>query len=392
MVDRPKEKPLSEEILADDSEQGTDGVAALPARLDRYGRAHRRALHMSDYAQSQGDVKFAQKLRHCGHWLNFRHYYTVDKVRLHSADFCKKHLLCPLCAIRRGAKYLKAYTDKLSVVQSENTGLKAFLVTLTVKDGADLSERFCHLRGAMKRMIQARRNYLMAPDKRPHVEFAKALGGVHSIEFKRGKNSGLWHPHVHMVWLCHESPDQRKLSEEWQKLTVDSFIVDVRPFHNQNDVVSGFMEVFKYALKFSELSLSDNWHAFEVLSRQRLVDSFGLLRGVDVPDDLTDEPLDDLPFIDLFYQFFDKIGYSLMRADRNLGGCMSQELFEKRLRESDNYREAMRLIDEIKAFKAQIALSEKALNDTGDAGSLAKIDVMRAQTLAGMKKHAEKYE
>ena len=316
MVDRLKENPLSDEILADDSEQGIDGVAALPARLDRYGRAHRRALHMSNYAQDQGDVKLSDKLRHCGHWLNFRHYYTVDKVRLHAADFCKKHLLCPLCAIRRGAKYLKAYTDKLSVVQSQNAGLKAFLVTLTVKDGADLSERFRHLRDAMKRMTQARRNYLMAPDKRPHVEFAKALGGVHSIEFKRGKNSGLWHPHVHMVWLCHESPDQKKLSEEWLKLTGDSFIVDVRPFHDQNDVVSGFMEVFKYALKFSELPLADNWDAFITLSGKRLVDAFGLLRGVEVPDELTDEPLDDLPFIDLFYQYFDKCGYSLMKADR----------------------------------------------------------------------------
>jgi hypothetical protein len=57
---------------------------------------------------------------------------------------------------------------------------------------------------------------------------------------------------------------------------------------------------------------------------------------------------------------------------------MSQELFEKRLRESDNYREAMRLIDEIKALKAQIALSEQALKDTGDAGYLAQIDVMEA--------------
>jgi hypothetical protein len=71
---------------------------------------------------------------------------------------------------------------------------------------------------------------------------------------------------------------------------------------------------------------------------------------------------------------------------------MSQELFEKRLRESDNYREAMRLIDEIKALKAQIALSEQALKDTGDAGSLAQIDVMEAQTLACMKKHDEKYK
>lgn len=309
-----KTKPQSEAILAESSELGTDGVAALPTRLDRYGRAHQRALHMSNYARDRGESKLAEKLHKCGHWLVFRHYYTVDKLRLHAADFCKKHLLCPLCAIRRGAKYLKAYMDKLAVVLAENPGLKAYMVTVTVVDGEDLGERFNHLRAAMKAMTQARRDHLKAPSRNRHVEFAKALGGVHSIEAKRGKNSGLWHPHAHMIWLCHEEPDQAKLSQEWKDWTGDSFIVDVRPFHDQEDVVSGFMEVFKYALKFSELPLADNWDAFEQLGGKRLVDAFGLLRGVEVPDELTDEPLDDLPYIELFYQWMNRAGYSLMKT------------------------------------------------------------------------------
>lgn len=66
-----------------------------------------------------------------------------------------------------------------------------------------------------------------------------------------------------MIWLCREAPDARKLSEEWQHWTGDSFIVDVRPFHSDQDVVSGFFEVFKYALKFSELPLADNWEAYK---------------------------------------------------------------------------------------------------------------------------------
>jgi hypothetical protein len=321
MVESTKKKPQSEGILADGSELGTDGAAALPTRLDRYGRAHQRALHMSNYARDRGESKLAEKLHKCGHWLVFRHYYTVDKLRLHAADFCRKHLLCPLCAIRRGAKCLKAYMDKLAVVLGENPGLKAYMVTVTVADGEDLGERFKHLRDAMKRMTQARRDRLKAPRKNRHVEFVKAVGGVHSIEVKRGKNSGLWHPHAHMIWLCHEQPDQVKLSQEWKHWTGDSFIVDVRPFHDQQDVVTGFVEVFKYALKFSELPLADNWHAFEVIGGKRLVDAFGVLRGVEVPEELTDEPLDDLPFIELFYQWLDRAGYSLMKTTNSVTGC-----------------------------------------------------------------------
>jgi hypothetical protein len=308
-----KKNPLSEGILADSSEQGACGVAALPNRLGRYAVAHQRALQMADYALQQGEKKLYEKLTHCGHWLIFRHYYTVDTVRLHAADFCKKHLLCPLCAIRRGAKYLKAYMAKLQTVQAENPGLQAYMVTVTVKDGPDLWERFRHLRGAMKCMTQARRDHLKAPAKNRHVEFAKALGGVHSIEAKRGENSGQWHPHAHMVWLCHEAPDAAKLSAEWHGWTGDSYIVDVRPFH-QADIASGFAEVFKYALKFSELPLQDNWDAFETLSNKRLVDSFGCLRGVEVSEDFADDELgDDLPYMELFYRFMHG-GYSRAKA------------------------------------------------------------------------------
>ncbi len=315
MVDRPKESPASDSLLADGSEHGADGAAALPDRLARYEKAHRRALRMAEYAEGQGEPQLAGKLGRCGHWLVFRHYYTVDKVRLHAADFCRKHLLCPLCAIRRGVKYLKAYMDRLDVVLAQNPGLRAYMVTVTVKDGDDLAERFRHLRRAMKAMTQARRDYLKAPAQRQHVEFAKALGGVHSIEAKRGAGSGQWHPHAHMIWLCHEVPSQALLAREWEAWTGDSFIVDVRPMDGA-DLVGAFIEVFKYALKFSELPLDDNWQAFRTLSNKRLIDSFGLLRGVDVPDDLTDEPLDDLPFLELFYQWLGRAGYSLAKASR----------------------------------------------------------------------------
>lgn len=320
MVDRPKTNPMSEEILADDSEHGADGVAALPDRLDRYSRAHQRALHMSNYATERGERKLAVKLYKCGDWLVFRHYYTVDKLRLHAADFCKKHLLCPLCAIRRGAKYLKAYLDKYEVVCLEHPTVKPYLVTVTVKDGEDLLERFNHLRQAMKAMMQARRDHLKAPSKNRHVEAAKAIGGVHSIEAKRGANSGQWHPHAHSIWLCHVPPDPVKLAEEWKHLTGDSFIVDVRPITEGKDgnIASGFVEVFKYALKFSDLPLSDNWEAFQTLSGKRLVDSFGVLRGIEVPDDLADAPLDDLPFIELFYKFVGgTAGYNLVKSKPN---------------------------------------------------------------------------
>ena len=208
MGEPTKKNPQSEGILADDSELGGGGIAALPDRVSRYGEAHRRALMMADYAIEHGDRPIAGKLKKCGDYLLFRHFFTVDKVKLAAASFCLKHLLCQLCAIRRGAKAMQAYMQRFETVLLEHPQIKAYMVTVTVKDGADLVERFNHLRAAMRRMTQARRDYLKAPDRRRHVEAAKALGGVHSIEGKRGKGSGLWHP-TRTLYGCATRPQTR---------------------------------------------------------------------------------------------------------------------------------------------------------------------------------------
>lgn len=316
-MENPKENPLSDDILAEESLQGADDATVLPVRLDRYSKAHHRALANADYAMemaaastvaafSRDITKTATKLRNCGNYLLFRDYYTVGKVRLHAATFCKKHLLCPLCAIRRGAKMVKSYMDKLAVIKAENPNLKAYLVTLTVKDGPDLLERFNHLSRSVQKLHKARGR------ERQYNESCKAAGAVWSYEFKRGTNSGEWHPHVHAVWLCEEAPDAKSLSSQWKQITRDSFVVDVTPFHDQEDVINGFLEVFKYAVKFSDMPLADNWEGYKTLSGKRLIASFGLFRGVEIPENLTDEPLDDLPYIEQLYRHIYGVGYSLV--------------------------------------------------------------------------------
>jgi len=108
------------------------------------------------------------------------------------------------------------------------------------------------------------------------------------------------------------------LSTDWHDITGDSFVVDVRPL---SDPVDGFLEVCKYALKFSDLSPSDLFHAYKILSGVRLIDSHGLMRGVQIPDDLRDEPLRGLPFVELFYRFLPGAGYTyyVPRAQQGAG-------------------------------------------------------------------------
>jgi hypothetical protein len=288
----------------------------------RYGVAHRRAeamaLHLRLVAGQSVDpasrlVQRAAKLEGCGAWLTFRDYFTAGEVRLTSATFCQQDKLCPLCAIRRGGRFLRAYSDRIKALRLNRPGLRFWLLSMTVLNGSDLAERFGHLVGAWERLLERRRNALKG---QRWCELVSVLGGVSSIEIKRGKGSGLWHPHLHAVVASEcdlgdpETEDEEggrrwaALSAEWWDLTGDSKVVDVRAIKNPDEPGRDLTEVFKYALKFADLDLPDNLHAFEVLFGRRLVRSFGNFWGVQVPESLLDEPLaPDLPFIEILYRY-----------------------------------------------------------------------------------------
>lgn len=292
----PPHEEESPELVEQD---GASGIESLPKRVIRYGQAKSRALEVAEFIRSQDAERYrvlSDRVTACGEYLLFRNYYTVDLVRLHAAQFCKKHLLCPLCAIRRGSKALQAYLPRYQAITAARPCLRPFLVTLTVKDGPDLAERFKHL-------MQAQRELWMRKHRKRGSSLDDVEAAVWSYEVKKGAGSGLWHPHLHMVALAEVPPHAGQLRDEWHAITGDSYIVDVRPI-DQADPASGFLEVFKYALKFSEMSPADTFEAFRVLSGRRLVGSGGAFRGVEIPDDLVDAPLlDDLPFIELFYRY-----------------------------------------------------------------------------------------
>ena len=134
-----------------------------------------------------------------------------------------------------------------------------------------------------------------------------------------------------MILLVDDWIDIDKLSDEWLAITGDSHVVDVRrvrPAKINNDEISvkseqkedysdGFMEVFKYAMKFSELTHYQIWEAHETLSPTgrltRLQGSIGLFRGVKVPENMTDDDVipDDAPFMLILYKFLKGAGYSV---------------------------------------------------------------------------------
>jgi hypothetical protein len=322
-----KGKPQSTEALAGEVERGFDESGKLPDRLIRYASAKQRALinltEIDKKINETSDISIESpfylhlqslrpKLAACGHYLGFRHYYTVGKVRLTAATFCKAHLLCPLCAIRRGSKTLEAYTTRYNVIMAENQGLKLAMLTLTVKNGDDLAERFEHLRSSFQRLLKHRRDYL---DKgRGFTEFSKVLGLVGAYEVTNKGNG--WHPHAHMMILYRTRLNASKLRQEWQKITGDSKVLRIDPARHPQDPAQDFLEVFKYALKFSDLTPEQNMEAYEIMRGKRLLFSAGLFWGVEVPESMLDEKLDDLPYFDILYKYIAGSGYNITTREQ----------------------------------------------------------------------------
>lgn len=306
------ENPQSEE-LGGGSDQGS---SKFENRISNYGKRRKDTTKFLHWMRSQDlsqrfDAQQAQaKIAQCANWLVFNNYYTVDEIRLAGAHSCDKHLLCSFCAARRGSKYVQRYTERLSVVLKQSPSLKPVMLTLTTVNGDDLQERFTHFMESLRKLLKKRRNAIQGVTS---TELEKAVGGVYSVEVTN-KGRG-WHVHLHAVLLLDDWIDREILSREWQAITRDgSKILDVRRLADGADtvdqqgevtpkIVDAFAEVFKYALKFSDLDHSDRLHAWEIMRGKRLVGSWGAFRGVQVPDGVLDDLLDDLPFIKLIYRF-----------------------------------------------------------------------------------------
>ena len=325
-------------ILSGGGEEGKIAVASdylpeggtLANRIARYQRAKLRSLRMLEFLENelkncsnkdcrqQALKKQVGLLRACGTWLHFAYYFGwhedgfKDEYRLIRANFCKQHMLCNFCAVRRSIRTLNVYLKRYRYIMQVNPHYMPFLITLTVKNGPDLYERFKHIQSSFKRLTDKRRLYLCRPKRQPFTQFAKIKAGAGAYENTYNTVTKEHHVHIHLIALCDGIPAHKPLCDEWKAITGDSFITDIRPFNDINNPESAFMEVFKYVLKFSTMPLDVNYHASQVLANNRLLISFGDFWGTKVPEELTDEKL-DMEHADYYFEWLNE-QYQLMEV------------------------------------------------------------------------------
>jgi plasmid rolling circle replication initiator protein Rep len=377
-----EKNPLLNEVRQDhNSEEGHS------KRLARYSVAKARQQKVTDYILQQNKIndkptflKELDALQECGSFLVFRHYYELEKYRMLAGCTCKKHLLCSLCAIRRAAKYVAVYDEKIKQVQADpNHSFDFLFITLTVKNGPDLAERYDHLRSSFEKLLKMRRNSFQARQKKKTLlRFVE--GALFSYEVTFNDKTEEYHPHLHMIALVkkgtfdfQENTQGKKpvkfvpelwagLVQDWEEITGDSKIVDVRLIDDEEGKMSALVETFKYALKFSEMPVAVQLNCYKTLKTRRMIGSMGELYGVSVPENLSDELLPgEEKYIDLVYQYSGIAGYQLTtHGETSLQvSTLSQRFISKKQRKQKSDAE-LRFQDRVADFMKEKDLAAVA--------------------------------
>lgn len=210
---------------------------------------------------------------------------SAGRLRVAGAIRCGRHLLCETCAIFRGLEILRRMVPVYTQVSKDSPDFSWKLVTLTVKNGPDLAERIEHLRASYRRLEQCRRDELRGKGRQWSQYWTQQAGGLGSIEVTRNKETGEWHPHLHLV-VCSYQPygkdDTSRMAADWWAATGDSYVVDVRELRTEGGPAKNLAEVAKYALKAAGLDNPSRLIAWETMRGRRLFLTFGALRGVEL--------------------------------------------------------------------------------------------------------------
>ena len=194
-------------------------------RITRFGLLKHRSKLQEQYLWTQVDfkaegeneesnkaLKAATKLKGCGQFLLFRNYYTIDQIKLEKFHVCGQHLLCPMCAGIRAARSMNRYLKRIEELMRLNPRLKPVLITLTVKNGESLNERYNHLTSSFRTLLSRYRDYrkkgrgsinsakLMAVSIQPNTPTIKPLAnGIRTYIFSHCLLIGLirknWRKH-----------------------------------------------------------------------------------------------------------------------------------------------------------------------------------------------------
>jgi hypothetical protein len=216
------------------------------------------------------------RFRLCGQdtWV-MQSSQNPSKFRLRT-NACKDRF-CEACAIERRRRIARNVVANLPET-------RLLFVTLTLRS------RPGTLRSQLDRILKCFHKLRNRSKMKPFFP-----GGLYFLEVTRNRQSGLWHPHVHILVEKSFIP-HGLLKSIWHAITEDSFIVDIKQVRSVSHV-AGY--ITKYAAKSIP---SDVWNdpaalsdAMVAFAGKRTFSTFGTWKDFD----LSKKPDDDEGWVDV---------------------------------------------------------------------------------------------
>lgn len=210
-----------------------------------------------------------ERFMQCGSGAVVEYSPSLCKARTR-AHFCRNRWCLP-CAKAR------AYLDELKLRELVR-GKVLRRVTLTVKSYR--GEKLITALGRLERAWDILR--------KDEWFRSKVTGGVKTLEVKRGKLSGNWHPHIHLL-LEGDFVKQQTLSGLWEQITEDSNNVYCELLRQGEQ---GEEQAVQYGTKYACKPVpeaiyrnpSDLLEAMDVLKGKRMFDYIGTWRKAKKPE------------------------------------------------------------------------------------------------------------
>jgi hypothetical protein len=339
----PKENPEPGCLAASGSGLGKDPHKERIEKLSALRQAAIDTITEIKEISSEDDSFWYEVLKpihSCSNYLTFRHFFEFDELdhkvyqdqpKLYQVFTCKRHLICPVCALLRQQRLHRRLLPFVEQVLTENPELTAYHLTLTVRNHENLLPAFNNLISGLRDRFQVRRFEKTNPRYKQHTEFSKIEGAIYAVEVTRGKKAKLWHPHIHMLILCEDKPyvinneelyktgwmfkpeylPTGSLNKEWFELTggIQVNMDEIKP-GKDGSLFDALCEVVKYGIKPGELCTKDIMTVYSELCGKRLLGTIGNLRGVKIPDAGPDEDIPDSEmFNEYFYRFLEGQGF-----------------------------------------------------------------------------------
>jgi len=226
------------------------------------------------------DPPKAECMRMCGQFV-----YTCECSSCKSKHFAGSHRcksrFCLECAHHRSMAYVAKTMEKLKPLLER--GYIPHMITFTIRDQENLQDQVEKIKNAWR---------VFSNGRGTREKFkSRMVGGFRSFEVKIGRNSGLWHAHMHALFLTPPGQfekDYEWIQPAWKKATGGDGSVELHRIRKKDGQALGILkaviEVVKYVTSPDKMTISVDDVRFNemylFMKGFRAVNTWGLLRGV----------------------------------------------------------------------------------------------------------------